>query len=300
MKQRWLSVGIILLFVGIAIAPTINLQVVKASTDEKLVEVTTQACGIKGYWDTTVKLTWEQYQNLEQYLIEFRVKLNQTTTREEAILIFKEVVVELDKYGLLPKGMSVKQAQKLVVRSTRNPLSPIIMKNRSGLVRPSSDEHTNLLCLVVGQTDNTTIENAGSIFFYVASYLVKTWEVVVLCTSVSKLSTLFCRFNPLSIMNRISLGGYDYYSEVQYPASGWFATLGIFGVMMYQGEIHGTLPLEGTLNGIGPFPGKRKSPGVIGFTGLKIGLGPLDDYLEGTFFYLGSALWVEISSEPPE
>jgi hypothetical protein len=114
MKRKWLAIGIILLFVGVTIAPTINVQVVKASQDDDLVEVTTQAYGIKGYGNTTVKLTREQYQNLEQYLVEFRARLNQTSTREEAVPIFKDAVVELDTYGLLPKGMSVENAKSFL------------------------------------------------------------------------------------------------------------------------------------------------------------------------------------------
>jgi hypothetical protein len=55
MIRKWLAIGIILLFLGVTIAPTINFQVVKASTDDDLVEVTTQACGIQGYGNTTVK-----------------------------------------------------------------------------------------------------------------------------------------------------------------------------------------------------------------------------------------------------
>jgi hypothetical protein len=114
MIKKWLAIGIILLFVGVTIAPTINQSVVKASTDDDLVEVTTQACGIQGFRDTTVKLTRAQYQNLEQYLVEFRARLNQTTTREEAVQIFKEAVVELNKYGLLPRGMSVENAKSFL------------------------------------------------------------------------------------------------------------------------------------------------------------------------------------------
>jgi hypothetical protein len=112
--RRIFALGVILLFIGVSIAPSVNQSVVKASDDNDLVEVTTQVCGIKGYGNTTVKLTREQYQNVEDYLVEFRAKLNQTSTREEAVLIFKEAVVELNTYGLLPKGMSVEQTQKLV------------------------------------------------------------------------------------------------------------------------------------------------------------------------------------------
>jgi uncharacterized membrane protein YukC len=55
-NRKWLAIGIILLFVGVIIAPTINFNIVKASQKEDLVEVTTQAYGIQGYKDTTVKL----------------------------------------------------------------------------------------------------------------------------------------------------------------------------------------------------------------------------------------------------
>ena len=103
MIRKWLAIGIILLFVGVTIAPTINFNTVKASQDEDLVEVTTQACGIPGFGNTTVKLTREQYQSLEQYLVEFRARLNQTSTREEAVPIFKEAVVELDKVWVVTK-----------------------------------------------------------------------------------------------------------------------------------------------------------------------------------------------------
>ena len=41
MKTKWLAVGIILLFVGVTIVPTININTVKASRDDDLVEVTT-------------------------------------------------------------------------------------------------------------------------------------------------------------------------------------------------------------------------------------------------------------------
>jgi hypothetical protein len=56
MIRKQLAVGIILLFIGVAVAPSINQSIVTASQDDDLVEVTTQACGIKGYGNTTVKL----------------------------------------------------------------------------------------------------------------------------------------------------------------------------------------------------------------------------------------------------
>jgi hypothetical protein len=149
-EKKSLVIIVILLFIGVAVAPSINTSIVKASQDDDLVEVTTQACGISGFGNTTLKLTREQYQDLEQYLVEFRARLNQTTTREEAIPIFKDAVVELDKYGFLPRGMSVERAQQLITRYNQNPVETLL-NNRQREIFPGYD---NVFCLLFG---NATI-----------------------------------------------------------------------------------------------------------------------------------------------
>ena len=154
--KKILVVGVILLFIGVAVAPSINHSVVKASTDDDLVEVTTQACGIKGYGNTTVKLTREQYQNLEQYLVEFRARLNQTSTREEAVPIFKDAVVELDKYGLLPRGMSVEQAQKLVLGFYELPKINRFLDSKVQKKVMSEGNMSNIFCLLSGRSYQVT------------------------------------------------------------------------------------------------------------------------------------------------
>ncbi len=143
MKRKWLAIGIILLFVGVAIAPSINQSVVTASQNDDLVEVTTQACGIKGFGDTTVKLTREQYQNLKQYLVDFRTRLDHTQTRDEAISLFNEAVVEINTYGLLPKGMNFEQAQQLV---TEDFLKNMRIGGNFADWKPSDD--FNVCCLL--------------------------------------------------------------------------------------------------------------------------------------------------------
>ena len=125
--KKLLSIGIILLFICIAVAPSINFTIVKASDDNNLVEVTTQVCGINGFGNTTVKLNRQQYQNLEQYLVDFRARLNQTITREEAVPLFKEAVLELNKYGLLPRGLSEREAERLVLGAYEHPRSSRVL-----------------------------------------------------------------------------------------------------------------------------------------------------------------------------
>jgi hypothetical protein len=150
--KKILASGIIFLFIGVAIAPSINFTVVKASNVNDSVKVTTQAYGINGSGDSTVKLTKQQYQNLEQHLVDFRARLNQTTTKEEAVTLFKEAIVELNKYGLLPKGMSVEQGQRLVTTGHQIQKVPNIIKK-------SISEYINFFCLFTAITDNVVDYN---------------------------------------------------------------------------------------------------------------------------------------------
>jgi len=157
--KKYLAVVVVFLFLGVAIAPGINSSIVKTSTDNDLVEVTSQACGIQGFGNTTVKLTKQQYKDLEQYLVDFRTRLNQATTREEAVPLFKVAVVELNKYGLLPKGMSIEKAQKLVIGpqlsfSKLNNLRELLKNNRN-------NDATNYFCTVTAST--TPFPNTANI-----------------------------------------------------------------------------------------------------------------------------------------
>jgi hypothetical protein len=208
--RKLLVVGIILLFVGVTIAPTINFNTVKASTDDDIVEVTTQACGIKGYSNTTVKLTREQYQNLELYLVEFRSRLNQTTTREEAVSIFKEAVVELDKYGLLPKGMSVEQSQRLVIGWNKD-LYNSVRKNHHEIF-PTCVNAFCLLSLTATKSGwvYPILAPFGPLFMFAVFlsqvfYSIGAWKLYnVLIPIILFLSIL----NPLKLMNLVMIRGY--------------------------------------------------------------------------------------------
>jgi len=207
--KKCLAVGIILLFIGVAVAPSINSSVVKASNDKDLVEVTSQACGIQGFGKTTVKLTKQQYQNLEQYLVDFRARLNQTTTREEAVPLFKDAVVELNKYGLLPKGMSVEKAQKLVITNNRNKIQ------RQGLFSDS----INIFCLFFATaTPNSdyypypTLLPFGPIcwlFLYPPALVLSALGFEKLANLWGALILILYMLIPLKFMNLIFSLGYD-------------------------------------------------------------------------------------------
>ena len=110
--QKGVAVAVILLFIGLAFAPSINANVSKSSIDNELVEITTEVCGLNG-GKHTVSLSKEDAIEVENLIGDIERRLDRVETREEAVEIFNEAVVELDKYGLLG-GLSVKQVQRLV------------------------------------------------------------------------------------------------------------------------------------------------------------------------------------------
>ena len=286
--KKFLAVSIILLFLGVAVAPTINQRVVKASTNDNLVEVTTQACGIQGYRDSTVTLTREQYQNLEEYFVEFRIRLNQTSTREEAVPLFKEAVMELDKYGLLPKGMSVERVQKLVIGGYQK-LSRFLKSINLGYYQTLSDD-VNLLCLIAGETSVTYVSK-----FPLCSFFTIVYHIVQSEYNPLLLFLYLCFYIrnslPIQLGSVIFLGGSGLFSWCDPgPASGWIHTIGLNGKKSWNGYVYGNLPayhifLDFILNGY--------YPGVLRFTGIHTGH-------DEDHFYLGSALWVKVSAEPVE
>ena len=171
--------AVVLLVMG-SLSNVVGYQTVQTIDDNDLVEVTTQACGIQGYGNTTVKLTRQQYNDLEQYLVEFKARLNQTTTREEAIPLFKEAVVELDKYGLLPKGMSVEKAQRLISGWEYNEFESVLNKRQREVYNLSE----NVLCLLfLSGTKN--MSHYPDVFFGVVGplYLFTLLTFILICPS---------------------------------------------------------------------------------------------------------------------
>lgn len=217
--RKCLAIGIIFLFIGVAITPGINFNVVKASHDKDLVEVTAQTFGINGFEDTTVKLTREQYQNLERYLVEFKVRLNQTTTKKEAVPIFMEAVVELDNYGLLPKGMSVERAQRLVIGWYQKPIERLL-NNRQQEIFPN---HDNAFCLLYLDATKPLYPDypflivycplalivflLGGIFGIFSAFIKYISEIII--EYISEIT----QYIPLKLLNIIKISGVtDFYS----------------------------------------------------------------------------------------
>jgi len=271
--KKVFALGVIFLFIGVAVASSINLSVVKASNDNELIEVTSEACGIKGFGNTTVKLTREQYQNLEQYLVEFRARLNQTTTREEAVPLFKDAVVELDKYGLLPKGISIKQAQKLVI----GPSYTLVSKNLMKRVQKNTNVNgvLNFFCLVIGNTNQTYPLNIFGIL-----------PLFFLGKSINILP--FRLFGPVIFGKTL----YDFDGKIaDHFSQGWIAAVGLNGLTQNSGSC----PFKGALysfSGLFLLNGFRYHVGMIFFSGITLKNG-------GSTFLLGFTPCIALIENSP-
>jgi hypothetical protein len=293
--KKILTSAVILLFIGVAIAPSINQSVVKASHDDDLVEVTTQACGIQGYGNTTVRLTKEQYQDLEQYLVEFQARLNQTTTREEAVPIFKEAVVELNKYGLLPKGMSVERAQRFIINSNQNKREINAFTRMNHYLQTLSiGSIDNACCLIAGKCYNVyfvriLFNNVCVRIIDLFDMLYEHYEFLSKQFLFNLIVGLFIDFyfyvvQILSLYSLMNLGIGIYFGS----DSGGIITIGLFGLDYWSGSING---------GFEKFPAIPDDCflGVIGFTGFHITIINLYEHFVESFL-LGSALAVGLEN----
>ena len=295
--KKIITLGVIFLFICVAIAPSINFNIVKATNDNDLVEVTTEACGINGFGNTTVKITREQYQYLQIYLVDFRARLNKTTTMEEAVPIFKEAVVELNKYGLLPKGMIVEKTQKLITRGYQYQKAIKVFEKLYNKNQGISDG--NFFCLVTGTTTNT--QGLGPIFTFINIHVLISELLLIsqdIYDSVWFWSWFFSFIRdfyfPLYLHGHLYFGFYavhEHGGNVLAPSEGWILSYGILGKKNWSGTFYGQIKsFVGSTNWF--FDYTIFYLGVLGFTGLKI---KLSNY----YFLLGSCLEANVNSTPP-
>lgn len=250
--RNGLVAGVILLCLDVGLIPIINFQVVKASDNSEFVELTIQACSIQGFVDTTVKLEKQQYENLMQYMVEYRARVNQTTTTEEVIPLFKDAVVKLNSYGLLPKGMSIVQAQKLVTGGYLYQKNMKFMQNR--FTQNQDDVMNNVLCYVTGQLDNTfVVHRIVAILTWIDWILIVYFfnhvSILALLIGIFALYmdlTLMIRFktdvSPFGLFEIFGVGGFDPTDDDFWDSSGWLKSYGLLGVYSWNGTFRGNLP----------------------------------------------------------
>ena len=298
---------IVLLFIGVAIAPSINVNVVKASDDNELVEVTSQTCGVKGGNNHTVQLTKRQVRELQRVFDDLKNRLSTAGSMEETQKIFNDTIVSLSRYNLLPNGMNIEQAKRLVTSTSQNQKGETLFKKISTKFQADTKAGTiqNSFCYVAGNTSNThfakPVTKLTMHLYDIMDYSSGNHILVEISTA------LWIVFNQLSTISQMILkrqgnhcgvsiffGNYHYYPYPNwlYPAQGWLSTNGINGKQNITGSFWG----QKVTSGWQPQDDWHMNytwRGCIGFTGFITYVG-LD-----SAYYLGSALHVNVGPNRP-
>jgi len=208
-------------------------------------------------------------------------------------------VVQLDGYGLLPKGMSVDQAQMLTTGWHLKQSASLVQRQVVRSLLPTQDDTSDYLCMLAGRTNHTSFENVGAVLFNSLSQSRNGTAIGSVFSLLYRFLMIRCSNNPFSFLNRMNLGYQSMFPNATHYASGWINAVGIVGVNEFEGDhLRGILSVEGTQYSPEQPTSYKQCPAIVGFIGIKIGFGTmLPKFWEGKeFFYLGSALWMDVAS----
>lgn len=209
--EKGLVIGIIFLFVSVAITPSININVVKASIDHGLIEMTTEVCGIKGFGPHTVMLTKQQYDEVEHLMENIKERLRMETNKEETIAIIKDAVSTLNTFGLIPQGMTIEQAQKLVIGEYKN-FKVKTIGERWFPKNTVQTNQSNFLCLIAGIVHDGVITGPlGLIGAVIAALgLILTLNLMaIIGLLLLGVSHYITTISPVSILQRFTVNSGD-------------------------------------------------------------------------------------------
>jgi hypothetical protein len=218
------AIAAILFCIGVAIGPGLTNCIVSASSEKDLVEVAIEVCGVTGYRPYTVSLTKPQYDLLIRYLDGLMERLNGTRSQDDTILLFHEAVAELNTYGLLPRGMSVSQAQMLVRGQAQH--SKMLSATEKSFMNRCREKHPqetypvirNSFCAlfaaatkIPGYTPDPIIIPFGLllVFGLIPALIVSVFGQEELATQLAELGLSLWMLNPLRWFNFVVFEGYD-------------------------------------------------------------------------------------------
>jgi hypothetical protein len=184
-----------------------------------------------------------QYGEAEKIFNDLQLKLDKVTTKQETLDLFKEVIVELNEHGLLPKGMTIKRAQRLIIngflRSEPEQSFQSNYENNSG----------NINCLVIGIANETYFRPYPALvqdipFLYNLAFNHSGFSI----TTILALPYLF------RVLQPVKFGPYAYvgarFKVVEHgnttheridASSGWVWTIGSNGYKKWNGTFYGGL-----------------------------------------------------------
>jgi hypothetical protein len=215
--KMWFAITVILLLTGVTLMPPITADT-KSSSYEK------------------------QYVEVEKIFNELKIKLDTVTTKQEALVVVNVAIVGLNEHGLLPKGMTLKRAQRLVTGCfSESDLAQPFQSNKE-----NNTGNTN--CLVIGFADQTffrpypTIYDIPIVYYLMFNTSFGDYFNFLLWFYAIRASQPF-KFGPYAwVGSRYTLveNGNMTYDSI-HASSGWVWTLSSNGVKKWNGTFYGGL-----------------------------------------------------------
>jgi len=307
--KKGVVVAVILLFIGLAFAPSINANISKSSIDSELVEFTTEICGLNG-GKHTVQLTNEEADKLEQLFDVIKKKLDEVETREQSVEILNDAIVTLDKYNLLG-GLSIEQARRLILGEFYSSFSSIY--NYESNENTVNNNGENFNCLIAGRSTSirlffgrpTVLGRISEIllsdeFLHYMDWLQITFPlfyrfVILPPLMLILLPTMFIAFFIPSLYDSRTNGtmtfGNTFHihesNDVNSPSKGWVWTDGLNGVIKWEEPVYGQIK---TLYGEWDVMYYDYYVGAVDFKGIKLSFYGLSKYT----YYVGYASHVAL------
>jgi hypothetical protein len=300
-KRTWKILGVFLC-IGFIITPLITADTLRASSDKTFSNSnrTTEATAL-------IQLTEQQTKDVRILFDELKNQLSTAESAEETRRIFNDTIIELDRHHILPEGMSIEQAQRLINdaagHQNRNSLLQRLIRNHQANTVEGSVQNT--FCHIAGNISNTHVAKLAKRIalrlYYIIDFHTGNAPLVKVATA------LFVIFNDLAKINQLILkkdgyhsgvclyfGNYHYtpYPNWSAPAEGWLSTNGLNGKQNITGPIWGQTMTGGWQPQVDWYM-NYSWRGCTGFTGLILYTG-ID-----TAYYLGSALAVNVGPQRP-
>jgi hypothetical protein len=224
--KKIIVIGIIILFIGLAVIPSINANDSRIPVKNKLVDTSIRIYRDRGITPFTVRLTERESKEIDVIFDNLKVSLDTAVTGEEIDEIYDDAVESLYELGLFPR-MTLKEAKQLVNGKS--------VKSRPGNLG-TGDENFN--CQISGTLSNSNCYHGtlGSLFRGRFLFL---FINILVYLFYGRINLPYFKGRILEIIfgtNFIIYDAVDYY-----PAAGWVHSNGSNGVIKWDGRFYGNI-----------------------------------------------------------
>jgi hypothetical protein len=281
MIERWykkgLVVGIIVLFISVSVAPSINANIDRLPSKSKLIETSIRIHRANSIIPYTVKLSEKESDTAESIFDKLKICLDSAETGEEIDECYDEAVESLYELGLFPR-MTVEEAKQLVKGDRQN---------LNGKSQPDNigNGDVNFNCQISGVASECLQGFLGRLFM--GGLLFLFIQILIKLIGLDNVPFFIGRISYIAL-------GANWDGDWYYPSRGWVHTNGTNGVIKWEGEFFGDIDyweIENEHHGYEWTEGFYK--GVTEFNGLWIQIGQWSPCN-----FLGNAKHVKLSRTP--